>query len=461
MALIKTHLNTANTLRTMFGLPMNDTWTTRANAIDVPADPADDIILEYATMNGSISVKQADVVLVDDFLDYPNPYTLSDLDYYASRQSLNGPGMTYGVFSIISNEISPSGCSSYTYDLYSSMPYTRAPWFQYSEQLVDDYTTNGGTHPAYPFLTGMGGANRVGVFGYLGLRLMLDSLNVDPSLPPQIQNLNYRTFYWQGHPINATSNQTHTTITRVADYLDTANSTYITGSIPVTMGINSTAIGSLPPNGTLTIQNRQNAFNKTIPGNIAQCLPVTSPQDYEPGQFPVAAIDGAISTKWEPSAANTTSWIQITLGSASYPVIGFYFDWAQSPPVSYSVVFSNDTNFEYTNVTNATSSSDVSVSSPYDAEAANSAAIVPYASNTTNVTLQSPVWSGQYCRLYISGNQALNGTVGVGATVAEFAILANSGNLPSYPQTRAVKKRSTLGAGRLSWWDRPWDKRDS
>lgn len=410
-------------------------------------------------MNGTISVKQADVVLVDDLLDYPNTYTLSDLDYYASRQSLNGPGMTYGVFSIIANEVSPSGCSSYTYDLYSSMPYTRGPWFQYSEQLIDDFTLNGGTHPAYPFLTGMGGANRVGIFGYLGLRLKLDSLNVDPSLPPQIQNLKYRTFYWQGHEIKAVSNQTYTTISRTGNYLSTANSTYITGSIPVTTGPNATVFGSLAPNSSITIQNRQNGFNKTVAGNIAQCLPVTSPQEYQPGQFPIAAIDGAISTKWEPVAANTTSWIQIVLGDTYYPVTGFYFDWAQSPPDSYSVVFSNDTDFNYNNVTNVTSSSSVTISNPYNAESANSAAIVPYTSNTTNVTLPSPVWSGEFCRLYIYGNQALNGTVGIGATVAEFAIISDAASAQS--QARGVKKRSTLGAGKLGWYGRPWEKRDS
>jgi hypothetical protein len=75
--------------------------------------------------------------------------------------------MTYAIFSIVANEVSPSGCSSYTYQQYSEQPYARAPWFQFSEQLLDDYTANGGTHPAYPFLTGHGGANQVVLFGYL------------------------------------------------------------------------------------------------------------------------------------------------------------------------------------------------------------------------------------------------------------------------------------------------------
>ena len=263
MALMKTHIDNANMFRRRLGMSPNSTWANISSLINVPVDESADIILEYATMNNTVSVKQADVVLVDDFLDYPNPYSLSDLDYYANKQSLNGPGMTYGVFSIVANEISPSGCSSYTYDLYGSQPYTRGPWFQFSEQLIDDYTANGGTHPAYPFLTGIGGAHRVAVFGYLGLRLLVDSFNVDPNLPPQIPQLDYRTVYWQGWPINATSNQTHTTLTRLSTPLANANSTFANTSIPVTIGIsgsssltnttNNSTTHHLPPNGTLTL----------------------------------------------------------------------------------------------------------------------------------------------------------------------------------------------------------------
>lgn len=213
--------------------------------------------------------------------------------------------MTYGVFSIIANEASPSGCSSYTYDLYGSTPYLRGPWFQFSEQLIDDWESNGGTHPAYPFLTGVGGANRVAVFGYLGLRLMVDSLVVDPSLPPQIPNLSYRTIYWQGWPIDAVSNQTHTTLSRgKMDPLDSANMTFADSAIPITVGIGDDAPHDyLAPSGSVVLENRRIGEIKTVPGNIAQCRPVQSDQDVVPGQFALAAVDGAGSTKWQVSAA--------------------------------------------------------------------------------------------------------------------------------------------------------------
>lgn len=432
MALMKTHLATANTFRTMLGQQVNGLAANTSNNMEIPADEAQNLILEYSSMNGSISVKQADVVLIDDFLDYPNEYSLSDLDYYASKQSDTGPGMTYGVFSIVANAFSPSGCSSWTYGVYSSHPYVRAPWFQYSEQLVDDYTTNGGTHPAYPFLTGMGGANRVAIFGYLGLRLRVDALNVDPSLPPQISNLNYRTFYWQGYAVNATSNATHTTLQRIpGKSLTTANSAFANASIPVTIGTNSTTVAyQLPASGAaVVIPNRDIGSVKTWAGNIAQCVPATTETDFVPGQFPFGANDGAVSTKWQPAAANISGSMVVDLGdSAQGQVVnGFRFDWAQAPPSGYSVSFSN-TSGSGAQFVNATSADSVAISNQYDA--ASASAILPYTSNTTNVTLSSPVFAGRYAMLTIWGNQA-EGDNGVGATVAEFAVIVGANNTGS------------------------------
>lgn len=242
MLLIRTILNGANRFRQQFSLPANPLWTRQAAALDVPTISQAGIYIEYTGMNGSIEVKQADVVLIDDFLDYATNYLLTDLSYYASRQSAHGAGMTFAVFSVVAAEISQAGCEDHTYDLYGSQPYSRAPFFQMSEQLVDDYSANGGTLPAFPLLTGHGGANRVTVLGFLGLRLCGDSFNINPSLPPQIPYLRYRTIYWQGHGISASSNITHTTLTRLpaSRPLSTANPTYFTTPIPVTVGYNTT-----------------------------------------------------------------------------------------------------------------------------------------------------------------------------------------------------------------------------
>jgi hypothetical protein len=151
------------------GQGINQTWDIQANDIAFPVAPSN-ITLEYETMNNSIQVKQADVVL----LTYPLDYSLSnyttaermlDLDYvsisykttsrmyrltvfqYSNRQSPNGPAMTYSVFAVDANVLSPSGCAAYTYALNGFLPYLRAPWYQFSEQAVDDPVTNGMNFP--------------------------------------------------------------------------------------------------------------------------------------------------------------------------------------------------------------------------------------------------------------------------------------------------------------------------
>lgn len=106
--------------------------------------------------NGSTEVKQADVVLLNYPLEVEQSASaaLVDLDFYAGATSASGPGMTYSVFSIGEASLAVTGCASYTYLLAASQPYSRAPFYQFSEQTTDEYATNGGTNPAWTFLTG-------------------------------------------------------------------------------------------------------------------------------------------------------------------------------------------------------------------------------------------------------------------------------------------------------------------
>jgi trehalose/maltose hydrolase-like predicted phosphorylase len=430
-ALIQRHLIETNEFNAWFGLPQNASWADKAAKMRLPVNENAGIIVEYTGMNGSVEVKQADVVLVDDLLHYPNPYSLNNLDYYAAKQSLDGPAMTYSSFAVVANEVSPSGCSALTYNLYSSSPYARAPWYQYSEQLLDDPDENGGTHPAFPFLTGMGGTNRVAIFGYLGLGLYYESLDIDPSLPPQIEYLDYRTFYWMGHGINATSNTTHTTLARLPRdkySLPFANSTYFDKPIPVTVGTRSNrnkGTLELTYDTPLVITNRPVGQTLTVAGNILQCgalLP--PPQDNLPGQFPLAAIDGAASTKWQPVSSNITSYLTVDLGlSRFHRIAAIMMDWANQPPAYFEILFSNSSLPPFTqsvgDVRNVTSGP-VRVSAPWDPVSAYE--IKTYLGNQTNVTLDEPVWSGRYAHLGIRGNQ-ISKDEPQGATVAEWNII--------------------------------------
>ena len=430
MPLVADTLMYANMFREFFGTPQNTTFTEQAENIFISRNPDAGIIEEYTGMNGSISVKQADVVLNTFPLNYQNNYTaedrLNDLTYYAGKQSLDGPAMTYAIFSIVASEVDPAGCSSYTYQQYSEQPYARAPWFQFSEQLTDDYTTNGGTHPAFPFLTGHGGANQVTLFGYLGLRLTPDfALHINPSLPPQIPSLRYRTFYWQGWPLSAISNQTHTTITRLQKPYIAANQTYANAPIPIQVGNDVSDTQELAPNGTLTFRNHIVANIPAAAGNVAQCHPVSSQNEYEPGQFPFAAVDGSSTTKWEPSVANEPQSITVSLPMGVYqPVTGFHFDWAQNPPTNISVIFHNSSDVTDSSAIIVTDNLQINISNPYDANT--TYIIAPYVSNTTNVTLESTVYSGRYATLQIQGNQVDTYNNGTGGTVAEWAILSRT-----------------------------------
>ncbi|KIW16829.1 hypothetical protein PV08_04019 [Exophiala spinifera] len=449
-ALISQHLSYANDFRAMFNGTPNSTWDSQADNVIIARDAEAEITLEYVGMNGSVEVKQADVILNTFPLgftgqNYTADDSLSDLDYYAAKTSISGPAMTYAIFSIIANSVSPSGCSSYTYQQASTYPYVRGPWFQFSEQLVDNYQENGGTHPAYPFLTGHGGSNQVVLFGYLGLRLVPDFyLHVDPSLPPQIPQIKYRTFHWYGWPISAFSNQTHTVLSR-GDVQPAEgavpNATFADSPIPVlvgTVGSEPRARLSLAPNSSVTIENRQIGLIKTTQDNIAQCLPATSPDDYLPGQFPIAAVDGAASTKWQPALANKTASVTVTL-PLGYRVRAVQFDWAQAPPWNYTVLFHNETlanpsaigaSSASPGVVTVASDDHVRINNAYNATEI--VDIGPLESNITTFTVPSgqTVYTARYATLQIWGSLA-NGTLnaknmaGEGATVAEWSIIVD------------------------------------
>ncbi|KAJ5885375.1 Acid trehalase [Penicillium taxi] len=475
MPLIAQTLMYANALRQQFGLEENSTWNEMASNVLVLRENG--VTLEFTTMNGSAVVKQADVVLNTYPLDYSASYSaqdsLNDLEYYANKQSTDGPAMTWAIFSIVANEISPSGCSAYTYGQYAYKPYTRAPFYQMSEQLIDNSTTNGGTHPAFPFLTGHGGSNQVVLFGYLGLRLLPDDiLHVEPNLPPQIPYLKYRTFYWRGWPISAWSNHTHTTISRASTApLATADQRFENSSITINSGfeLNSTTY-HLPLNGFVSIPNRQIGSQNTVSGNLVQCQSIESPNSYQPGQFPIAANDGAASTKWQPSSAANWSSLTVELGAGAI-VSGFYFDWAQEPPVNATVIFHNETldNPVQTYITSdgasvlkvATELNNIILSNPYNATNVDVIAIP--AGNTTNVTLSKPIPAARFASLLIVGNQALDAVDvqfqnGTGATVAEWAILGltdeESSDISSEKRRMNVRAAKTLDAASGSFMRR-------
>ncbi|KAM3075170.1 alpha,alpha-trehalase ath1 [Clarireedia jacksonii] len=426
-------LELENSLRAAEGRSVNDTWQEQQENIEFPS-AASNITLEYQTMNNSVEVKQADVVLLTYPLDFTQNYTeadrLLDLDYYANKQSPNGPAMTYSIFAIDANALSQSGCSAYTYTLNGFLPYLRAPWYQFSEQAVDDITTNGGTNPAFPFLTGHGGANQVVPFGYLGIRTDQPSLFLNPSLPPQISNIKVRTFHYAGATLSATMNTTHTVLTRHSS--TGLNDRYANTSLPFVVGDPTSTSSdstnySIFVNETVTIPNRLYFQNLTTAKNLLQCLPVTSASSYAAGQFPVAAIDGATSTRWQPSTNSTASLLVNMTTVDPTPVSSIFFDWGARPPKQARVYLGNQTTEDgqvYGSEWMITVDG-IEPSLPYNTtEASRSTdSVKPVVGNTTTLKVEGGAWSGGYVRLEVEGCWVEDG---VGATVGEFVLIGGS-----------------------------------
>ncbi|KAI5249768.1 hypothetical protein E4T43_00570 [Aureobasidium subglaciale] len=417
-----------------FSLDLEANWSSIAGNVALPFAPSG-LLTEFRGANNTAVIKQDDVDLINYPLDYSSEnYTredkLASLDYYAVKQSPDGPAMTYSLYSISANALSPAGCSSFTYALNGFKAYTRAPWYQFSEQQVDNFTTNGGTNPAFPFMTGAGGWHQVGPMGWLGARVVEEQLILQPALPPQIPYVSLRTIIFGGAGIKATMNNTHTNITRTdvsASLPPNSGDIYMNQSMPIAIGFSldegrniSIALGQ-----TVTIENRVYFDNLNTAGNLVQCLPVTSEGTFQPGQFPLAAVDGAASTRWQPSSRQPAS-LTVDMRDVDYqPLTGVSFDWGSRPPTGARVLVYNSTsvsNSSSTDITTATFS-DIEISMPYNA--ATNDVVQEYVGNMSYFSFSTPIWSGQYVTLEISGCRAIGDELG--ATVAEFNLLGANG----------------------------------
>lgn len=429
MALIQWSLRAANFFNNLYGRPENSTWDEQASALEIPHDEDVGITLEYTGMPGSISAKQADVVLrtypLDNHEDYSIETQLADLEYYAAKQAQDGdiPGMTYAIYSIGASALKPPGCAGYTYDKYAWDPYARAPWFTFSEQS-DDYGTS--ILPAFPFLTGFGGFLQVDLMGYLGLRYGTSfDMKVSPNLPPQIPYMRLPVFYFHGWPIQAEMNQTHTTLTRLEHPVSTANMTFADSEITVQVS-NGSAIHEtlkLPPHGTIVLTNDESSEELAIDNNILQCRPVAASNGtIRPGQFADGAFDGSNSTKWQPVSSTTVNSVTVDLTDVDFaPVKSIHVDWAAAVASSFSVVFHNTSDHAGVD-SRRVDVPNVNITIPYNASA--ESIVQRYLGNSTTISLaDKEVWSGRYATLLMTGNQGDDSSSAPGASVAEWAVL--------------------------------------
>ena len=217
---------------------------------------------------------------------------LNDLDFYSRAQSPDGPAMTWAMYAIGSLDLSPNGCASWTYTLYASQPYLRAPYYQFSEQIVDDIYINGNTNPAFTFLTGHGGFLQIPTHGYTGYRPRLDAFYLDPSIPPQLEEgVFVKGMKHQGAIFDVRITPTITTITRRANTKRSAAAVN-KKKVVVRIASRNEKAGdyALLPGEKLVVPTRRPDLNESdILGNKAEGKLATSKAPNVPGQFPVSA----------------------------------------------------------------------------------------------------------------------------------------------------------------------------
>jgi hypothetical protein len=342
--------------------------------------------------------------------------------------------MTYSISAIVANTFSPSGCAAYTFTLNGFLPYLRAPFYQFSEQNDDNVKRNGHQNPAFPFLTGHGGANTITPFGFLGLRTDRPNLFINPSLPPQIPHLKLRDIYFAGAGLHITMNRTHTTITRFStEGVPALTDKYAGKSMPIEVGTpgDNQATFTIDVDQTVYVPNRLYFENITYNGNILQCKQVSSTDSYAPGQFPQAAIDGAIATAWQPTSNGSASiLIDLSQGGSFEKVSKLYFNWGSRPPRRATVSFGNETASDCNGQRQLNGKVirvpvTVKPNDPFDAAEAAAAVVKPYVGNETLVSVPGEAWSGKWVKLEIEGCWANGDGDEKGATVAEFVVVGD------------------------------------
>lgn len=427
------------------GISHPEKWDDVEEKMYIPYDSKAGIIPEFRGMNGSVEIKQVDVLLAQ----YPVGFQFNDTQakndafYYSKAQSPDGPAMSFSIYSIVSSSLLETGCVGHTYSLMASQSYLRAPWYQFSEQVNDNITENGNTNPAFPFLTGHGGYLQVWTHGYTGFRTREDGFYIDPSLPPHlVGGVKYSSFKYKGAAIEIDIRQNGTTVTRI----EARNSTLDTqDTVPIIVSDKNSKGGTykLAVGQSIEIGTRLPHKETPIPANnIAMCAPVTSNTTWAPGGFPLAAVDGSNGTAWQPRTLEPSS-ITIDLANTFPPTNGtqdlptgmrtidsVLIVWGRAPAQRWSLHMGNNTDWDpETNVNNETvgswesvwSDDSVAISQEWDPERY----VEPILEdgNYTSVKFDR-AYTGRFARLTIEGSQGeiVNGH---GAFVYEVALMGD------------------------------------
>ncbi|ODV77632.1 glycoside hydrolase family 65 protein [Suhomyces tanzawaensis NRRL Y-17324] len=310
------------------------------NVLMPTSNNSDQITLEYSGMNATVGIKQADVIMVNYPLEnelITPEQALKNMEFYSKKQVSYGPAMTFPIFSIVASNVSPSGCASQSYLRKAVQPFLRGPFAQFSEQNNDDFLTNGGTHPAFPFMTAHGGFLQAIMQGLTGLRYdfavkhnkIQRVLKLDPiAIPCLGGGVFYDGIHFDNHTLTMSINETYFTVKNNGPANEFASE-----SIEIRVGERNKEAGqhTLKNGETLTIP----IFTpgESYKASITECA-LSDFVNITAGAYGDATVlmnDGDNTTNWQVASNTSVGKVLIDLKEYKNVTKGF-FNWGDKPP---------------------------------------------------------------------------------------------------------------------------------
>ncbi|XP_077296184.1 protein-glucosylgalactosylhydroxylysine glucosidase-like [Arctopsyche grandis] len=168
-------------------------WTDVASKLNLPYDHTFDYHPQYDGYERSTIIKQADAVLLGFPLMYKmHPKTReNDLLYYENVTRDNGPAMTWSMHTVGHLQLGNNDQAASLFNR-SYQPYVRQPFKIWTEAREPEIG-------AVNFITGMGGFLQAIMFGYAGINIHLDKLEiVNPQLIPDTTRLKINGIKFHG-----------------------------------------------------------------------------------------------------------------------------------------------------------------------------------------------------------------------------------------------------------------------
>lgn len=349
---ISTNLRFASMIAQHLGKEVPEEYGKIIGNVHLPLSADDpNIVLEYTGMNSSVGIKQADVILITYPLENEQISTeqaISNADYYSAKQVSFGPAMTFPIFSIVASALEETGCSAQSYLLKSVQPFLRGPFAQFSEQNNDDYKTNGGTHPAFPFMTAHGGLLQAILQGLFGFRFSYRVengkihrvLRFEPLYMPQyssgvyLDGVNYLNHTLS---LNLTESGLH-----VFNHGPSKNVNSPVLEIEITLGhkLNNSTVIKLSPGDEVVLPVF--AAQQAYPDSLSECSSAifTNITDGAYGDATVSVNDGDNTTHWQ-AHANSSSKILVDFLKPTKITKGF-INWGDRPPTTLKLLASTE-----------------------------------------------------------------------------------------------------------------------